>query len=80
MVDGGRHSTAPAATTLVGGCAIACVLVCCAVAAGAGRRRHLVELEKEIQRQVELRNAEHAGRMKAEKVSGDAADHRRIRL
>ncbi|CAM9093928.1 unnamed protein product [Ectocarpus sp. 6 AP-2014] len=67
MVDGGRHSTAPAATTLVGGCAIACVLVCCAVSAGAGRRRRLVELEKEIQRQVELRNAEHAGRMKAEK-------------
>lgn len=77
MVDGGRHSTAPAAT-LVGGCAIACVLVCSAVAADAGRRRRLAELEKEIQRQVELRNAEHAGRMKAEKVSSYAA--RRIRL
>ncbi|CAM9671189.1 unnamed protein product, partial [Scytosiphon promiscuus] len=65
MVDVGKHSAAAAA--ILGGCASACVLLCWAAAAGSVQRRRLAEMEKEVQRQVALRNGEHAGRVKAEK-------------
>lgn len=66
MVDGTRPPTAAA---IAGGWATACVVVVYAVAAAARHRRRRDELEKEIHRQVALRNGEHAGRVKAEKVS-----------
>lgn len=58
--------------------AVTCCVVCCTVAAAvaaatvAGQRRRLAEMEKEVQRQVALRNGEHVGRVKAEKVGGRA--------
>lgn len=63
MVDAAKHPTA--ATTIAWGCAAACVLLC---AVANGQRRRLAELEKEVERQGMLRNGEHAGRVKAEKV------------
>ena len=68
MVDGGRHATAAAA--IVGGWAAAFVVIGYAAVAAAGHHRRQNELEDEIQRQVALRNGEHAGRVKAEKVGG----------
>lgn len=65
MTNGGKQSTAAA---IAGGWATACVVVAYAVAAAARQRRRQGELEKEIHRQVALRNGEHAGRVKAEKV------------
>lgn len=66
MIDGGKRSTAVAA--ILAGCASACAVLYCVVANSRGQRRRLAEMEKEIRRQVALRNAEHAGRVKAEKV------------
>lgn len=65
MIDGGRKS---ATAAIVGGWATACVVVGYAVVAAARQRRRQDELEKEVHRQVALRNGEHAGRVKAEKV------------
>lgn len=65
MTNGGRQSTAAA---IAGGWATACVVVAYAVVAAGRQRRRRDELEKEVNRQVALRNGEHAGRVKAEKV------------
>lgn len=63
MVDAAKHPTA--ATTIALGCAAVCVLLC---AVANGQRKRVAELEKEVERQGALRNGEHAGRVKAEKV------------
>lgn len=70
MVNGERHATAAAAAAIVvfGGWATACAVIGYALAAAADQRRRRAELESEVQRQVTLRNGEHAGRVKAEKV------------
>lgn len=65
MTDGGRQ---PAAAAIAAGWATACVVGVVAVAAAARQRRRRDELEKEVHRQVALRNGEHTGRVKAEKV------------
>jgi len=70
MVNEARHATAAAAIVAFGGWATACAVIGYAVTAAAGQRRRRAELENEVQRQVALRNGEHAGRVKAEKVGG----------
>lgn len=67
MVNAARHTTlrAPKAPIVLG-CTAACVLLC---VVAAGQRRRLAKLEKEVRRQEALRNGEHAGRVKAEKVT-----------
>lgn len=67
MIDGGKPSTAAAIAV---GWATGIVAIGYAVAAAARQRHRRDELEKEVHRQVALRNGEHAGRVKAEKVGG----------
>eukprot|EP00903_Cladosiphon_okamuranus_P012033 g11298.t1 len=64
MTDGGKQSNGAA---IAGGWATACAVVAFAVVAAARQRRRRDELEKEVHRQMALRNGEHAGRVKAEK-------------
>lgn len=51
---------------LIAGFTTACIVLCGLSA--RQQRRRLVKLEEEVKRQVALRNGEHAGRVKAEKV------------
>lgn len=66
MPDAGKQ----AAVVLVGCAAAAaatgaCLLLCVVV---SDQRRRLMMLEREVKRQEALRNAEHSGRVNAEKV------------
>ena len=66
MIDGAAKATTMA-HSIVWGCAATALVVVTIMT--ARQRRRMFELEKEVERQEALRNGEHAGRVKAEKVS-----------